>query len=69
MNKISNYSVLTPAYGRDYASSKAAKQAFMAGRDWLLQPSGKPCSVRDFAPGVGVELRFSKLRNLTIVKV
>ena len=57
-----NYSVLTPAYGRDYTSKDKAIADFEAAKDWLYNSydgSGY-CSIRDFADGVIVNLRYNK---------
>jgi len=64
--------ILTPAYGRDYTSAQKAIAAYQSGKDWILNDitspwDGKPCSCRDF-PGEPVELRYSKLRKLTITQ-
>jgi hypothetical protein len=41
-----NYLELTPAYGRDYADAKAAKQSFMAGQDWRISPAPFPLEAK-----------------------
>ena len=65
---------LTPAYGRDYRSAKAVTDDFLAGKDFILHDlqsrwDGKPCSIRDLTPGTQVELRYAKLRRVTLVTV
>lgn len=70
MEKISqNYRVLTPAYGRDYKSQKAVEADFRKGMDFMLQPENRPCSIRDFQPGVMVSLRYQKLTKVFPVGV
>lgn len=64
---------LTPAYGRDYVSAKAAKEAFLSGKDWILNDisspwDGKPCNIDDMPSGTKVNLRYAKLRKITTVK-
>ncbi len=69
-NKITeNYLSLVPAYGRDYRSSREAKQSFLSGRDWIDARCGSYCSVSDFASGVTVNLRYKQLRSVAVVKV
>ena len=53
---------LTPAYGKDYKSAKAAIAAYNEGADFILADitspwHGKPCSARDF-PSERVCLRY-----------
>ena len=60
---------LTPAYGRDYPSAKAAKADYLAGKDFVLNDitspyDGKYCSCRDF-PNQQVMLRYRKLQRVT----
>lgn len=57
---------LTPAYGRDYPSQAAVVKDFIEGKDFVLQPAGRYCSIRDFAPGANVSLRYRKLREKVI---
>lgn len=67
-----NYTTVSPAYGKDYKSGKDAKADFLAGKDFrmetLCQGSGY-CSIRDFAPGVSVQVRFKKMAGVVMVKV
>lgn len=63
------YRVITPAYGRDYKSAKEVKQAFLDGKDFLLQPENLPCGISDFAKGVTVNIRFKRMANVTNLKV
>lgn len=65
---------LTPAYGRDYKSAKAARACFLSGNDWILADftsrwDGKPCSMRDFPPGTKFNLRYKRLTQLCTVEV
>lgn len=65
-------STVTPAYGRDYKTAKAAKESWLAGKDWAVADImnrwyGKPISIRDFAPGQSVILRFDGMRKVTRV--
>jgi hypothetical protein len=66
------YVVVSPAYGRDYKSASAAKADFLEGKDFKLESitiHGMYCSVRDFAPGVPVEVRYARLTKAVIVEV
>jgi hypothetical protein len=63
---------LTPAYGRDYKSAKAAKEDFAKGKDFLINQyghpyDGKPANVNDLE-GQQVQLRFCSLRKVCTVK-
>lgn len=68
---LPNYLELCPAYGRDYKNATAAKADFLAGRDFVLPFAlgGRYCSVRDFATGQAVLLRYSRLEKVTPAKV
>lgn len=67
---------LTPAYGRDYSSAKAAKADFYAGKDFIVNDfhdpyDGKPVNIQDLRQTETrrVTLRFSSLRKVTVVDV
>jgi hypothetical protein len=64
-----NYTTLTPAYGRDYKSGKAAKEDFLAKKDFILQPNGQCIGIGDYAPGVTVNIRYKQMRQVTTIKV
>lgn len=65
-----NYTTITPAYGRDYKSAKAAKEDFLINRkDFILQPQEQYCSISDFAPGVTVNIRYKRMTQVAVVKV
>lgn len=64
-----SYLILTPAYGRDYKSAKEAKEAFLAGKDFVVNPQGCYCSIRDLAPGQSVNIRYKNLRQVMVLKV
>lgn len=71
METLPNYLELVPAYGRDYKSAKDVKADFLAGKDFALPFAfgGRYCSVRDFAKGQAVLLRFAKLTKVAPCKV
>lgn len=66
-----NHVTLTPAYGRDYKSAKAAKADYAAGKDFILNDitsryDGKPINKQDVkGAGLAVTLRFDSLRKVT----
>ncbi len=61
---------LTPAYGRDYKTGKAAKEAFEANLDFLTAELNPRLINREQIPtGTAVVLRFKGMRNTTLVKV
>jgi hypothetical protein len=58
---------VTPAYGRDYKTAKAAKADWKAGKDWIIADisnpyDGKPVSIRDNCDDV--MLRFCRLTKI-----
>lgn len=68
--------VLTPAYGRDYKSAKAAKEDLLNGKDFAVSDiahpfCGRNCSVRDLVKdGIDiVYIRYKGYRCLTSVKL
>ncbi len=71
MDLIARTITVSPAYGRDYKTAKAAKAAFLDGKDFLghFFPDLKPCGVQDFVPGLDVIIRFCENRKLTKVRV
>lgn len=69
---------LTPAYGRDYKSKKAAIEDFEANKDFIFNCMFGPDACYDGKPVnkeqlVGkykaVQLRYGKLRKVTIHKI
>lgn len=69
------YVTVTPAYGRDYKSGKEAKEAWLAGKDFVYQAppfdpdSGRYCSVRDFdAKTTTVNIRYKRMQQVAVVK-
>lgn len=66
-----NYIQLQPAYGKDYKNKAEVEKAFREGKDFEggYEIDFKLCSIRDFAPKVKVELRYTKLAKAHIVTV
>jgi glutamine amidotransferase-like uncharacterized protein len=67
MNKITNTTSVSPAYGRDYKSASAARLDFEAGKDFEIHTlfrSGTYCSIRDFAKGTRVHIRYNKQQKV-----
>ena len=61
---------LTPAYGRDYKSCKAATKDYLAGKDFIINDmysrwDGKPVS-GDQIPNEEVKLRFANNRKVCL---
>ena len=52
---------LTPAYNRDYASKPEAVDDFRLGKDFVFNLFGATtyCSIRDYAPGDMVKIRYN----------
>ena len=72
MSEKLTYGTLTPAFGKDYKSAAEVEAAFRKGEDFVYngpQGGGVYCSIRDFAPGADVGLRYKKLSLKTTVKV
>ncbi len=67
---------LTPAYGRDYTSAKAAKADWDAGKDFIIADMmdpycGKPIN-REDARNAGIKtvnIRYKRLTQVAVVKV
>ena len=59
-----DYQVVSPAFGRDYKSKAEAIADFVKGKDFILQPQGQYCSIRDFAPRVTVNIRYKKMTSV-----
>ncbi len=68
-----NYLTISGAYGRDYPSAKAAKDSFVAGKDFmtrgLSERFGAFCSIRDFAKGTKVSIRYKRDTRVVIHEV
>jgi hypothetical protein len=67
-----NYLEVGPAYGRDYKSQAKVREAFESGKDFEMlsfEYGGKYCSIRDFAPGVTVNLRYRRHEMVLPYKV
>lgn len=68
-----DYKVVSPAYGRDYKSKKEVEADFFGGKDFVMESidcqPGCYCSMRDFAPGTKVEVRYAKMTKVVILEV
>jgi hypothetical protein len=62
-----SFATLTPAYGRDYKSAEAAKDDFLANRDFYLQPQGQLINREQIAPSTTVHIRYNRLTKVTQV--
>ena len=70
------YLTVTPAYGRDYTTAKAALADWKAGKDFIVRDisdpyDGKPINLQDacaLAP-VTINIRYKRLAGVTSVKV
>ena len=63
---------LTPAYGRDYGSVKAVKEALANGQDFVINDAmsrddGRYCSPPVDLKGQTVKIRYAKLRKVTVI--
>ena len=63
---------ITPAYGRDYKSAKAAKADYDAGADFIVASfmdpwDGKPVNKEQLLEQSPVNIRYNKLRKVTVV--
>jgi hypothetical protein len=63
---------LTPAYGRDYKSAKAAKADYAENKDFVVNQFGHPhdgrYANRADLDGQSVTLRFGNLRKVCVTK-
>lgn len=64
--------LVTPAYGRDYTSAKAAIADWRAGRDFILRNplspwDGKPISIEADTYGDPVTIRYARGRRKVVV--
>lgn len=64
---------VTPAYGRDYTSAKAAKADWQQNKDFIIADifdkyDGKPINKQDAdGAGISIMIRFNKLTKITNV--
>lgn len=67
-----NYCELLPAYGRDYKNRNDVETDFRNGKDFemaTIGTGGTYCSIRDFAVGTYVNLRYAKHTKVAVIKV
>lgn len=67
-----DYLTISPTYWRDYKSAGAATKDFLDGKDFVMESvsvGGTYCSVRDFAAGVTVSIRYAEKNRVVNVKV
>lgn len=69
-----DYITISPAYGRDYKKQADVIADFKAGKDFVMESmntgyAGSYCSVRDFAPGVKVQIYYAKQQKSVIATV
>ncbi len=69
---MTDYIVVSPAYGRDYKSSKKALEDWNKNLDFILESigpyAGKYCNKSNFPKTTSVEIRYNKLTRLVIAK-
>ena len=65
------YIILSPAYGRDYKSGKAAKANFDAGADFRVESifSGGGYASKPQLAGYTCEIRYNQFRGVVVIKV
>lgn len=67
-----NWLTLSPAYGRDYKSKAEVEADFRSGKDFKMETLGQGgtyCSIRDFAKGTKVMVRYAKMRSVHQIDV
>jgi len=71
-----DYTTVSGAYGKDYSNAEQAKLAFLSGKDFKMESIlhgvdayGTYCSIRDFKPGVTVNVRYARLTKVVPVVV
>jgi len=60
---------LTPAYGRDYKSKKAVMEAFLSGKDFVVQPRGCYANLWNLSVGDQITIRYKQLRQVTVFAI
>lgn len=62
--------VLTPAYGRDYSSLKAAQADFDLGKDFTVNShlGSTKCSIRDFHGKGRIQVRYKNRSEIGFLK-
>lgn len=64
------YKTISPAYGRNYENATIAIFAFNKGVDFSLGTGGGPyISIRDYAAGDEVSIRFNRLQDKVVVRI
>ena len=67
---IKKHMTVSPAYGRDYITAKAAEEDWMAGLDFRIEDvgpdEGRYISIRD-AADLEVTIRYNRKRNVVRV--
>ena len=72
--KMTKYTTVSPAYGKDYSSAESAITDWLTGRDFILRDItsrwyGKPCSIRNAADlGEVINIRYDQLRKVAVYK-
>lgn len=69
---MTDWSILSPAYGRDYKSKAAVEADFRAGKDFKIHTIGSGstyCSIRDFQKGHQIELRYNRMQSVHCITV
>lgn len=62
------YLSAVPAYGRDYKSKKEVMADWEAGKDFIVQPSGRYVSKSDLPRGTTLNIRYKRLTMVCVVK-
>jgi hypothetical protein len=70
--RIGGDMIVTPAYGKDYKTSKEAREAWDRGADFIIQDivhpaCGKPCNKRDVPKGEEITIRYDKMQKLVVL--
>jgi hypothetical protein len=63
---------VTPAYGRDYTSAKAAKADWFAGKDFIMQPQGcyiNKADAQTLTGATAVNIRYKGSTRVTVVTI
>lgn len=71
---MAQYITVIPAYGRDYKSQKAVKEAFDAGKDFIIQDffsgnDGRAVNKEDARrEGLTLSIRYDRLTKVVNLK-
>jgi hypothetical protein len=64
--------VLSPAYGKDYKTQAAVREAWATGKDFIIENPGYPTyiNIQDLTPDItGLQFRYDQKRRVLYLKL